>query len=737
MAAPDEAGPDGPGPPRRVPGFGPVPRWAVRRVPAATATPAAAPGRADAAGPAGTWDAAPGAWPPAPVSDATARGASPGPAAHAAPAGWQPARPAVAPFPAWPPPAARVAPRPAPAGPADRAPAPADEDPGPAPQSDPDPEPSAAEEDALPPLFRRPERSARLRRSDDLGLRRALSDRLLPGLVAAMAFLAALALAGAVGAAALAGQWQHGAASVLTVQVPDPTLPAQAPAGTPRGAAALALLAATPGVADARLLGHDELAALLRPWLGEGAGGLSLPLPAVIELRLGQPPADAAALSARLGALAPGSLVESSGAWTDRLAVLARSLQACAAAALLVVAGGGGGGGGGGDPRRAVGAPRRHRGGARAGRHRRPHRRAVRGPRHAAGHGGRGGGGAGRAAAAAGHGGAGGSLRPGGHGRGRARGPGGGTAAGLAVRVARGGGVGHGTAGGAVGGAALPAARGGHDRLGHGAADGAALAAAAAVSGVLPDGGEASAGVGEAPGAGPTRRRLSRGLAAVLALGLAAWLGGFAVFVRSALRPAPAVAVSDGIVALTGGAGRIEAALRLLAGGGGRVLLVSGVACGAELGELARRAGVDPAALAGRVTLGHQARTTLGNAAETAAWARAEGLGSLTVVTASYHMGRALAEIGRALPGVALRPDPVVPPALRGAESLATLRLMGGEYTKWLAVRAGLTRLLPPRLLPARASGRGCAVGQRPSEAGGVSAPRRAAARPLPLGGAA
>ncbi len=225
-----------------------------------------------------------------------------------------------------------------------------------------------------------------------------------------------------------------------------------------------------------------------------------------------------------------------------------------------------------------------------------------------------------------------------------------------------------------------------------------------------------------APASAPTpasvRRPLSRGLVAVLALGLAAWLGGFVVFVRGALRPAEPAAVSDGIVALTGGAGRIEAALRLLSQGGGRVLLVSGVACGAELGELARRAGVDPGPLAGRVTLGRQARTTLGNAAETAAWAHAEGLGSLTVVTASYHMARALAEIGRALPGVALRPDPVVPPALRGAESVATLRLMGAEYTKWLAVRAGLTRLLPARLLPAPALRRGCATAGRPTGAG-------------------
>ena len=45
---------------------------------------------------------------------------------------------------------------------------------------------------------------------------------MLPFLVAAMAFLAALALAGWVGAASLARHWQQGAGSAVTVQVPQP-----------------------------------------------------------------------------------------------------------------------------------------------------------------------------------------------------------------------------------------------------------------------------------------------------------------------------------------------------------------------------------------------------------------------------------------------------------------------------------------------------------------------------------
>ena len=43
-------------------------------------------------------------------------------------------------------------------------------------------------------------------------------------------------------------------------------------------------------------------------------------------------------LARRLDAAAPGTLVESHGVWIRRLAVLARSLQACAGLALLLVA---------------------------------------------------------------------------------------------------------------------------------------------------------------------------------------------------------------------------------------------------------------------------------------------------------------------------------------------------------------------------------------------------------------
>jgi cell division transport system permease protein len=186
-------------------------------------------------------------------------------------------------------------------------------------------------------------RSRRLRpaRFDDLGLKRALSDRLLPSLVAAMAFLAALALAGFVAANALGTRWQSGAGSSLTVQVPQPGATSGADPADPklptRRDAVLTLLRGTPGVLSAHPLSEGELADLLRPWLGAQGEAITVPLPAVVLVNLATPGVDPAALRARLEQAAPGTLVEDQNAWAGRLAALARSLQASTGLALLVV----------------------------------------------------------------------------------------------------------------------------------------------------------------------------------------------------------------------------------------------------------------------------------------------------------------------------------------------------------------------------------------------------------------
>jgi uncharacterized SAM-binding protein YcdF (DUF218 family) len=193
------------------------------------------------------------------------------------------------------------------------------------------------------------------------------------------------------------------------------------------------------------------------------------------------------------------------------------------------------------------------------------------------------------------------------------------------------------------------------------------------------------------------KRFLGGALAGLLVCGLL-WGGGFVWFFLDALHPAETPPVADGIVALTGGQGRIEASLKLLAEGRGRQLLISGVAPHATPGGVASRLqpadtgdGI-PAALWRHVTLGRHATSTIGNADETAAWARTNAIHSLIVVTAGYHIRRATMEIRRTSPDIALYPYPIQPPALRAPLHLASIRLMATEYDKWIMASLGLTR---------------------------------------------
>ncbi|MCB5945457.1 YdcF family protein [Acidocella sp. KAb 2-4] len=197
----------------------------------------------------------------------------------------------------------------------------------------------------------------------------------------------------------------------------------------------------------------------------------------------------------------------------------------------------------------------------------------------------------------------------------------------------------------------------------------------------------------------PRRRRQRASLPRLLLRGAFAlaglWLAGFVVFLISVFTAAPPnpLPPADGIVALTGGDNRIGAALALLAERQAPLLLISGAGRGTYLGDFTADDAAAITRYASAITLGHMADTTHGNALEAAAWARAHNMRSLIVVTADYHMPRAMQEISQQLPGVTLIPDPVRPPAMRKMISLPTLRLLIAEYTKYLTVRAGLGRL--------------------------------------------
>jgi cell division transport system permease protein len=92
--------------------------------------------------------------------------------------------------------------------------------------------------------------------------------------------------------------------------------------------AALDELRRTPGVTAATRETDDQMAALLEPWLGKGAVGSDLPIPALIDVKLAEEPAvDVAALSAALAKVAPSARVDAHERWLADLLVLMRIVQ--------------------------------------------------------------------------------------------------------------------------------------------------------------------------------------------------------------------------------------------------------------------------------------------------------------------------------------------------------------------------------------------------------------------------
>lgn len=176
--------------------------------------------------------------------------------------------------------------------------------------------------------------------------------------------------------------------------------------------------------------------------------------------------------------------------------------------------------------------------------------------------------------------------------------------------------------------------------------------------------------------------------AALAGLCVVAWLAGLLWF---ATRLPNAVAepghVTDAIVVLTGGSGRVHQGLELLAGKRARKLFISGVYRGVDVQELLRVSQQSPGHLECCVALGYEADSTRGNARETAGWMREQGLSSLRLVTSAYHMPRSLLEFRRAIPDAEIVPHPVFPEHVKQRDWWrwpGSASLIISEYSKYL-----------------------------------------------------
>lgn len=201
-------------------------------------------------------------------------------------------------------------------------------------------------------------------------------------------------------------------------------------------------------------------------------------------------------------------------------------------------------------------------------------------------------------------------------------------------------------------------------------------------------------GARETPARQNGARRYRPGIKSALRAGTAAGVAfvlGFLAFCSLIMDEPGAIGRADGIVALTGGEARIPEAVKLLALGNGRRLLISGVNPATTRRELMNLMPETKRLFRCCIDMDKVARDTIGNADETRVWMEKRRFRSLIVVTSSYHMPRSYAELRRALPDAELIPYPVKPRSVDVRAwwtNSVTLQLLASEYVKFMPALA-------------------------------------------------
>ena len=193
----------------------------------------------------------------------------------------------------------------------------------------------------------------------------------------------------------------------------------------------------------------------------------------------------------------------------------------------------------------------------------------------------------------------------------------------------------------------------------------------------------------------PARSSVRRGLILRLALlvAIAGLLIGFAEFtVRVTRMTQPdTIASADAVVVLTGGTDRLKPAIELLRNGSGKKLLISGVNPETTKKDIVSAYNISPDLAACCLDLDQISANTVGNAAQSAKWLRANRFSSVILVTSNYHMPRAEKELHRLAGSMKIIRFPLVNSDLRNwkwLEQPDAFRLIVTEYLKYLLANA-------------------------------------------------
>ncbi len=160
------------------------------------------------------------------------------------------------------------------------------------------------------------------------------SGRLLPWVIAVMAYLAGLGLAGVITLDQSVANWRVALSHTVTVQI---TGPDEATREKERDAV-IGLLKTTPGIESALPMSKSEIRNLLEPYLGAGNVTDDLPIPLLIDVSLSRNrTVDIDALRESIKKVAPDAELDDHGTWLQRFIHLAENIQFIAGGIVTLV----------------------------------------------------------------------------------------------------------------------------------------------------------------------------------------------------------------------------------------------------------------------------------------------------------------------------------------------------------------------------------------------------------------
>lgn len=165
-------------------------------------------------------------------------------------------------------------------------------------------------------------------------------------------------------------------------------------------------------------------------------------------------------------------------------------------------------------------------------------------------------------------------------------------------------------------------------------------------------------------------------------------LGGFIAFAQHVdrIQSPETLPAADGIVVWTGkGGGRLQAGVALLEMKRGERLLISGVHEDNGIVQISEITGLAAEEAECCLDLDYAAKDTIGNARETANWAKTLDYDHIILVTSAYHMPRAKVEIAATAGHIRITPYPVErADSRKWYKSADRAKRLLQEYTKLL-----------------------------------------------------